>query len=204
MVKIVRKNASIDNTQKYRYWLLREWDVTLPKMVFVMLNPSTADANIDDPTIKRCISFAKDSGYGSIQVVNLFAFRATDPKEIKNKEIDPIGEKNNTYILRTCKDADLVIAAWGENGKFKSRNAFVESLICKEGIDLYCLGLTKEGYPRHPLFVRGDVQPTLYKEKKIFEVISVVPTVSKKIQGREGIDPLTLDDYDFHRDVMDG
>jgi hypothetical protein len=164
----LKKDAIIDSTGRYRYWLLREWDIGLPKLAFVMLNPSTADAEIDDNTIKRCISFAQRFGFGSLQVVNLFAFRATDPAKLLMNENVCIGEENDDYILDTCDDVDLILAAWGVNGSLKSRNTYVENLICRNGFDLHCLGTTTHGHPRHPLFVKGETKSALYK-KRIFE-----------------------------------
>lgn len=182
----MRKDAILDETQQYRYWLLREWDASLPKMVFVMLNPSTADADVDDATIRRCINFAKASDYGSIQVVNLFAFKATKPELLRDKNIEPIGDRNDKYILDTCRNSDIVIAAWGVNGKLNSRNAYVERLIGTNTYDLHCLGVSTEGHPRHPLFVRSDVKPLLYKTK-FQEIIELIPTVKQRIISREGL-----------------
>lgn len=199
----MRKDAFIDATEQYRYWLLREWDSSLPKMAFIMLNPSTADANVDDATIRRCINFAKSSDYGSIQVVNLFAYRATQPERLKEKDIDPIGEQNDDYIIDTCSSSDIIIAAWGVNGTLQSRAAKVERLIGINTYDLHCLGTSKDGYPRHPLFVKDDVMPVLYKKRIYEKVIQVVPTVESKIVSREGIDPKTMSDYHFHKDVME-
>lgn len=199
----MKKDAVIDLTKQYRYWLLREWDASLPKMVFVMLNPSTADADVDDPTIRRCISFARKLDYGSIQVVNLFAFRATDPEGLKDKTINAIWDLNDKYIIETCENADMIVAAWGVNGKLYSRDIYVEKLIGTNTFDLHCLGVSAKGYPRHPLFVSGEVKPIIYKEKKFQKIISVIPTINKKIVSREGYDPKTMSDYEFHRDVLD-
>lgn len=199
----MKKDAAIDETEQYRYWLLREWNNTLPKLVFIMLNPSTADASIDDPTIKRCISFASKLNFGSIQVVNLFAYRATDPKNLKNKSIDPVGKLNDKYIIDTCRNSDLIIAAWGVNGSLNARDKYVTKLIGTNTYDLHCLGMSKDGHPRHPLYVKGDVKPMLYKEKIFHTILSAIPTVERKISSREGIDKQTLSDYAFHKDIID-
>ncbi|BDA75123.1 hypothetical protein CAL7716_092890 [Calothrix sp. PCC 7716] len=95
----------------YRYLLSRKWDASKPKITFVMLNPSTADANQDDPTLRKCINFAQSLGYGSLKVVNLFAYRATKPCELR-KVADPVGPKNNYYIQLATRRASLVIVAW--------------------------------------------------------------------------------------------
>lgn len=160
----MKTSVIIDSTGKYRYSLVREWDQGLPRVLFVMLNPSTADAEKDDPTIRRCIGLAKNWGYGAIEVVNLFALRATSPKELRKVNV-PEGIENDKYISEAVSRAKMVIAAWGVNGTYLSRNADVEVLIGYDcSTDLYTLELTKGGHPRHPLYVRGDVQPVLYQK----------------------------------------
>ena len=109
-----------------------------------MLNPSTADANQDDPTLRKCINFAQSLGYGSLKVVNLFAYRATKPCELR-KVADPVGPKNNYYIQLATRRASLVIVAWGIHGSFQGRDKVVHNLIYRDQI-LYCLGVTKDGY----------------------------------------------------------
>ena len=154
------ESAVIDSTEKYRYLLTRIWDEDLPLAVFIMLNPSTADAEHDDPTIRRCIGFAKDWGYGGIKVVNVFAYRATNPKELLNV-IDPIGPDNYKYIKNAVANAGIVVAAWGAT-YLKNRQAYKDAIntIRNAGIDkIYCLGTTNSGHPRHPLYVRGDTKP---------------------------------------------
>ncbi|WP_438351380.1 DUF1643 domain-containing protein [Paenibacillus sp. FA6] len=159
----MKKDALIDVSQKYRYWLSRHWDSILPSMTYIMLNPSTADANNDDPTIRRCISFAQNLGYGSLEVVNLFAFRATNPRDLLTCE-DPIGTENDKYIMQSCDKADLIVAAWGVNGVLKKRNTSVENLVAGSH-DIHCLGKpTVKGHPRHPLFIKGNTQPMIYRE----------------------------------------
>jgi len=149
----MEKYAKIDSTEKYRYLLGRRWDVNLPQITFVMLNPSTADADKDDRTLTRCINFAKFWRYGSLEVVNLFAYRATKRPGLLLAD-DPVGLKNNCYIQLATKRADSIIVAWG-GGKFPKimkRNEEVLSLI--SGKTLYSLGLlTKDGHPRHPLYL---------------------------------------------------
>ena len=135
----------------YRYLLGRRWsDGGL--CCFVMLNPSTADADKDDPTIRRCIGYAKREGMGALEVVNLFAYRATDPKSLLNAK-DPIGPENDKFLREVFKRADLIVCAWGNHGAFKSRDLQVEKLI---GAKAKCLGVTSNNHPRHPLRVRKD------------------------------------------------
>ncbi|MFM2061823.1 MAG: hypothetical protein RLZZ507_1493 [Cyanobacteriota bacterium] len=143
------------NNRKYRYLLRRKWDENLPQVTFVMLNPSTADHKKPDPTITKCIELARSWNYGSLEVVNLFAY-ITPKREKLLDEDDPVGPKNNLYIQSAAQRAESIIVAWG-GGKFPKimrRNEAVLSLIsCKT---LYCLvdgissDLTKDGHPRHP------------------------------------------------------
>lgn len=147
------KDAVIDNTGKYRYLLTRTWDENLPSAVFVMLNPSTADAEIDDPTIRRCISFAKTWGCGEIKVVNIFAYRATNPKELfKTKE--PIGIENEKYIKQAITTAKFIVLAWGSSCKTIDSGYEKAKEILKNS-EIYCLGITKDGFPKHPLYLKG-------------------------------------------------
>lgn len=138
----------------YRYILGRLWDATLPTMVWIMLNPSTADADIDDPTILACMDFARRNGCGGILVVNLFAFRSPHPKVLLAAE-QPVGEHNDTHIIAALAEAarsgGVVIAAWGTNGAYQGRDAWIRDLAQAEGIDLHCFGVTKDGHPKHPL-----------------------------------------------------
>jgi hypothetical protein len=146
-------SAIISDDGRYRYLLTREWTQGAPKLTFVMLNPSTADAREDDPTIRRCIGFAKREGFGGIRVVNLYAFRATDPK-IMLREIDPVGPANDTHITGACLDRH-VIAAWGANAA-PHRVKEVLRILDRARARLFSLGVTSSGAPRHPLYVKGD------------------------------------------------
>jgi hypothetical protein len=141
---------------RYRYTLTREWNGSLPALTFVMLNPSTADATLDDPTIRRCIGFARRRGFGGLQVLNLFAFRATDPMHMKAAH-DPVGPDNDAHIIAaltaTAAASSPVIAAWGVHGTYNGREAEVRKLSLECGVKLMCLGSTKGGHPRHPLYV---------------------------------------------------
>ena len=144
------RRASMDPIGIYRYSLLREWGEG-GRVLFVMLNPSTADGELDDPTIRRCMSFAVTAGFGGMSVVNLFAFRATDPKELRGKAMTAVGPENDRHILEQAAVADMVVAAWGEFGHFTGRREQVVKLLSPRTIR--CLGTTKDGAPRHPLYV---------------------------------------------------
>lgn len=163
------KNEVIFNKERtHRYSIKRIWDLSKKKVVFICFNPSTADEYDDDQTFGRCIDFAKrwDSGsYGSVEVVNLFAYRTKDPSILK-KSLDPIGEENDMYISAAVKNADLVIAAWGEHGFFKRRDREVLSRVKKELKPIYCLGVLKCKQPKHPSRARKNIIPFHYDEKE--------------------------------------
>ncbi|MBD2471715.1 DUF1643 domain-containing protein [Nostoc sp. FACHB-145] len=144
----------------YRYLLRREWDVNHPQITFIMLNPSIADDKKDDPTIRKCIKFANLWGYGSLEVVNLFAYRATKPRDMRQVS-EPIGLDNNFYLLKATERAKLVILAWGIHGSFLNRDQAVLSLLSNRQ-PLYCLGRTKAGQPRHPLWLSSFTQPVIF------------------------------------------
>ena len=145
--------AVFDESGVYRYLLWRKWDRSRPSVAFVLLNPSTADATADDPTIRRCIGFARGWGFGGMEVANLFAFRATTPR-LLGSAIDPVGPENDRHLRELAARAEHVVVAWGNGGALFGRAAAVLPLF--EGRELYCLGVTKAGAPRHPLYVRGD------------------------------------------------
>lgn len=144
--------AVISRCGLYRYHLTRKWGRG-PYALLIMLNPSTADAMQDDPTIRRCISFAKREGCGALVVVNLFAFRSPSPADMKAAD-DPVGPENDRYIRSAVAGAKgPIIAAWGAHGSYRGRDKAVRALV---DAPMVCLGLTKAGAPRHPLYVRGD------------------------------------------------
>lgn len=156
-VHITESWARFSLCEKYRYRLYRGWDRTRPTLVWVMLNPSTADAKIDDPTIRRCIGLAHLQGYGSIDVVNLFALRATDPKDLMKKAYLE-GADNDGHIERAVQDTDCVVA-WGAHGdKYKRRVEAVLKIVKVHATTICCLGKTKTGQPRHPGRVRNNVE----------------------------------------------
>ena len=145
-------SAIMSECGDYRYCLTRRWSDG-PTCGFIMLNPSTADADRDDPTIRRCISFAKREGCGGLIVVNLFAFRATSPKEMMCA-YDPIGPENNWNFKLAIEEIDgPIIAAWGNDGAFLGKGAAV---AWRHGGVLKCFGHTRSGQPKHPLYVPGD------------------------------------------------
>lgn len=149
------RGAIISPDGRYRYRLWRLWDSLAPVMVWIMLNPSTADASVDDPTIRKCIGFAKANGHGGIIVVNLFAWRATDPKELP-RATDPIGPENDDHIQWACSAPILatVVAGWGSN-KFAARRATAVKVLVRGAVgrDVNCFRRSESGAPWHPLYL---------------------------------------------------
>ena len=147
--------AYISECDRYRYVLTREFGGE-STCLFIMLNPSTADANHDDPTVRRCIGFAKREGFGRLEVVNLYAFRSTSPSTLFTAP-DPVGADNNCEIRAALVRADMVIAAWGNNANGDAGQVGeVMTLIERSGRPVKCFGLTGRGQPRHPLYLRSD------------------------------------------------
>lgn len=138
----------------YRYALWREWIGGEGYAMFVGLNPSTADETQDDPTIRRCIAFAKAWGYAGLCMTNLFAYRATKPADMKVAD-DPIGTENDAHLLSLAQGAGVIVAAWGANGTHKGRDAEVRKLLPA----LHCLSLTKDRHPGHPLYLLKTLTP---------------------------------------------
>ncbi len=140
----------------YRFRLARTWDEEERPACFIMLNPSTADARKDDPTIRRCISYARSWNAGGIVVVNLFAFRATDPKELL-KAADPVGPGNDLHIRKAVERCHPVVCAWGTKGALLGRGEAVKRLLAEVGVAVKCLAVTKDGHPNHPLYLANGL-----------------------------------------------
>lgn len=152
--------AVFDQARAYRYLLTRIWEPARPPLVWVMLNPSTADAFTVDPTIRRCLSFAQREGAGGIVVVNLFAVRSTDPRVLRDHP-DPVGRYNDAFIRQATR-AGSVVAAWGAAGVEHGRGAVVAAALARRGVTVSCLGMTSTRQPRHPLYVPGRAALELY------------------------------------------
>lgn len=151
----MKRKAKISKDGLYRYTLERRWDLAdNSRVFFVMLNPSTADGQVDDNTISRCINYAKQWGYGGLLVGNLFALRSTDPQSVRRHARTAIGPLNDLYLRSMSRRAHLTIVAWGAiGGEFRDRISHVLATI---GSDIFCIGTTKEGHPRHPLYAPKD------------------------------------------------
>ena len=150
-MSFIHKNATISDCRKYRYALSRTWDDKKKTVLFIALNPSTADEINDDPTIRRCINYAKKWGYGSILVANLFAYRTTNPEKLRYVK-NPVGNDNDQHIIKLSKKANLIVAAWGNEGSLFNRDKEVARLIP----NLMCLKVNKSGQPTHPLYQKKD------------------------------------------------
>jgi len=150
--------ARYSDCEGYRYDLTRVWDPAGGKVLFVMLNPSTATEYQNDPTVERCERRARALGYGAFRVCNIFAWRATDPK-VMRAQADPVGPENDAVIGEACGWADRVICAWGTHGEHLQRGPAVEELIRGAGVAPYHLGLSKHGHPKHPLYIAYSQQP---------------------------------------------
>lgn len=156
--------------RRYRYYWRWTWNPQLPPLMVVGLNPSTADENVRDPTITRCSNYAVRWGYGALWMLNLFAYRATDPREMK-AAADPVGPDNGQWLLEFAAEAQharggMVLCGWGNHGTHLNRSLEVTRLLEHNArVDLYALRVTKAGQPQHPLYLPGDLKPALFGER---------------------------------------
>ena len=157
----MERYAYISECGKYRYLLKRVWEADRPQALFVMLNPSTADAEVDDATIRSCIRLCKSWGFGAFEVVNLFSWRATDPNELLNVD-DPVGLANDIFVAKAVERCDLPICAWGAHGTAIPRANEVTNIITSRRPSAFCLGTTKAGAPKHPLYIKTGTPLVTY------------------------------------------
>lgn len=156
---LMNKQCIFSPDRKYRYTLWRVWEPNNTKYcMFVGLNPSKADEKIDDNTVRRCIRYSKDWGFGALCMTNIFTWRETIAK-LMLLEKEPIGVDNDKYLLECAKNAGIIIAAWGNHGKHLNRGEQVKNMIP----NLHCLKLSNEGNPCHPLYLKADLKPIPYK-----------------------------------------
>lgn len=153
--------AVYSDCERYRYSLTRVWEPDGGKVLFVMLNPSTATEVQNDPTVERCERRARALGFGSFQVTNIFAWRDTDPRKMR-AATEPVGPENDATILAGVEWADQVVAAWGTHGAHLDRGPCVERLLRATNSPVYHLGLSKAGHPKHPLYISYAQQPELW------------------------------------------
>jgi hypothetical protein len=150
---MLHSSAEFSACSRFRYSLTRIWNRIRPTVLFIGLNPSTADAERNDPTIRRGLRFAQDWRFGGLTVCNLFAYRSTDPRALRTVD-DPVGPENDAAIRRACALAARVVVAWGIHGRFGGRDEDVLALVPRP----YCLGVTLGGSPKHPLYLAGKTR----------------------------------------------
>jgi len=155
---LLESGAEFSPDRIHRYSLWRIWDREKPYAAFVGLNPSTADEQKNDPTVRRCINYARDWGYGGLIMLNIFAYRSTDPGNLYTAS-DPVGPENDSFIGNVSSRAGVTVAAWGNHGDFLNRGREVMTLLKNP----HCLKLTKAGCPGHPLYLRKDLMPVPFK-----------------------------------------
>ena len=161
-------DAYFSSDRRFRYTLTREWDASFPKVAFIGLNPSTADETQDDPTIRRCIGFAKAWGFGGLLMLNLYAYRATKPADMwkaQKRGVDIIGGMDNWVdsLKSYAASCGLVIAAWGAHGTERGR------AVQKQWPELHYLALNNDGSPKHPLYLKGSLEPIPYEMGAVAE-----------------------------------
>lgn len=153
--------ATLSDCGRYRYGLWRIWDESQPYCLFLMLNPSTADHTANDATVERCQRRAAAMGYGGLHVVNLFAWRSTDPRVLTTL-VDPVGPDNDQAIVAASTAAGIVICGWGKDPAVRGRDRQVLALLRQAGVQPYALQFNKNGSPKHPLYVAYAEQPKPY------------------------------------------
>ena len=156
----MRRDALISYCGNYRYWLTRDWsskNTNVKVVCFVMLNPSKADAEQDDPTIRRCINYAKDWGFSVLLVVNIHAYRATKPADLR-KALNPEGPDNLFWLKHFTKYSDLVVCAWGNHGAYNNQSRKVLNHFKNWGLKPKCFGLSNCGEPLHPLYQKRTAE----------------------------------------------
>jgi hypothetical protein len=157
----MRGTAMITGCGKYRYQLTREWGEE-PTLLFILLNPSTADAEYNDPTVLKCVRYAKRWGYGRLVIVNLFAYRSTDPAQLLTCD-NPVGLGNDAIIYAACEEAAEIVCGWGAHGSYLGRGVFIQRELVARGYKPVCLGLCQNGEPKHPLYLSNDAERVHYE-----------------------------------------
>lgn len=154
------RSALFSECGSYRYLLTRSFESGVGSCLFVMLNPSTADADSDDPTVRRCSSFVRSWGYRELRIVNLFALRSVDPRNLESVA-DPIGPKNDAVLRQELQSGGLLVAAWGNRGALRRRSSAVLEMIFELKVSAMCLGVNGTGEPVHPLYVSAAARPLI-------------------------------------------
>lgn len=163
------RGAILSDDERYRYLLWRPTENKEPSykrpVTFIMLNPSTADHNEDDPTVRRCMDFGARWGFGSIVIVNLFAFRTPYPRELKEalgNDVDIEGPDNEFHVLNAAEHSDLIVAAWGTHGEIDQQDVNMLAAVINSGYELHHLGLTAKNMPKHPVRLAKTTKPELW------------------------------------------
>lgn len=163
---VLKTGAVFSDCRCYRYSLWRIWDFSGPLVMFIGLNPSTADERHDDPTLVRCLRFAKEWGFSGLYMANLFAYRATNPRAL-TKVIDPIGVENDKWLIDLSQRSETVVGAWGNRGRYLNRSSLVSALIP----DMKCIKRNKSGEPAHPLYQKSTASVIpLYSSERVARV----------------------------------
>ena len=155
----MKRDVEFSSCGSYRYSLSRIWDESLPAVLFIMLNPSSADGTKDDPSIRRCNSYAKDWGFGSLFVGNLFALKSTKPTGLL-ESTNPEGPENLKYLLKLSSHCKMIVCAWGNGTILKKLSANSPKNLNRK---LHCLKLSLDGIPCHPLYLPKDLKPIEWK-----------------------------------------
>lgn len=158
----MQTQAEFSPCGKYRYSFYQQWDASKPNVMFIGLNPTAMDDKQSNPTLKRCINYAQDWGFGGLYVTNLFALLALTPKDLKQAK-NPIGQHNDEWLKTAANNCDLIIAAWGNDGDYLNRGQQLVTLIP----NLKCLKINQSGQPAHPLYQPKTAMPIDYKNAKI-------------------------------------
>ncbi|MEM8730291.1 MAG: DUF1643 domain-containing protein [Pseudomonadota bacterium] len=153
--------ATYSDCDRYRYALTRCWDPGGAALLYILLNPSKATEIDNDPTVERCERRARALGFGAFRVTNIFAWRDTDPRALRQAQA-PVGPQNDEILRDSLASADLVIAGWGAHGAHRDRGSAVALLLKASGVPIHHLGLTKDGHPRHPLYIAYRHRPVLW------------------------------------------
>ena len=159
---MTESGATFSPCRRWRTLLWRRWDESKPVANFLMLNPSTADEVKLDPTCSRARDYAQRWGFGSIHITNIFAWRATDPEEMKAVK-DPVGPGNDAAIVRAAREAAIVVCAWGNHGAFLDRSCRVIALLKEKKVQLHALRVNAGGEPAHPLYLPGSLRPKRWR-----------------------------------------
>ena len=160
----MNKSAILSADGLYRYQLIRDWTAGERRMVvtWIMLNPSTADHNVEDATSRKVIKFSRAWGFSALHIVNLYAFRSPYPKDLRDLAIDPVGPENDKYITESVSGATMIICAWGASNPDIGRAVRVLRLVRSLGRRPHALRITKQGDPGHPLYIPDDAKPFLF------------------------------------------